>query len=131
MGARACATSALSLLAAAAWLAIDALLSLRTPRIIAYEEALMVGMLGLVVNLACAWVLAVSASPAEGHDHAHDPAHAARGHIHHHHDHNFRAAYMHVVADVLTSVLALIALAGGLWWGWPWLDAAAALVALR
>lgn len=124
-------TSALSLLAVAVWLVIDALLSLRTPRTIAYEEALVVVVLGLVVNLVCAWVLAASATPAEGHDHAHDHAHAAHGHGHghHHHDHNFRAAYLHVVADALTSVLALVALAGGLWWGWRWLDAAAALVA--
>ena len=39
-------------------------------------------------------------------------------HHHHHHDHNFRAAYVHVVADALTSVLAIVALAGGLWFGW-------------
>ncbi|HET7863415.1 MAG TPA: CDF family Co(II)/Ni(II) efflux transporter DmeF [Burkholderiaceae bacterium] len=123
-------TSALSLLAVAVWLAIDALLSLRRPHPIAYEEALVVVVLGLVVNLVCAWVLAVSAAPAAGPAHAHDHGHHhGHGHHDHHHDHNFRAAYLHVVADALTSVLALVALAGGLWWGWRWLDAAAALVA--
>jgi cation diffusion facilitator family transporter len=58
--------------------------------------------------------------------HAHDKAHA---HAHAHaHDHNFHAAYLHVLADALTSVLAIGALAGGLWLGWWWLDPAVALV---
>lgn len=123
-------TSALSLLAVAVWLAIDALLSLRQPHPIAYEEALVVVVLGLVVNLVCAWVLAVSVAPEAGPAHTHDHGHHhGHGHHDHHHDHNFRAAYLHVLADALTSVLALVALAGGLWWGWRWLDAAAALVA--
>jgi cation diffusion facilitator family transporter len=136
-------TSAVALLAAALWLAVDAALSLRQARTIAYEEAMWVAAIGLAVNLACAWVMAAAVAPVpraghdadEGHDaghghgHGHDHAH---GHAHgqaHHHDHNFRAAYLHVLADALTSVLALAALAGGLWWGWRWLDAAAALVA--
>ena len=60
------------------------------------------------------------------HNHASPPAPKARKHAHA--DHNFRAAYVHVMADAFTSLLAIGALAGGLWWGWPWLDPLVALV---
>jgi cation diffusion facilitator family transporter len=74
-----------------------------------------------------------------GHDHSHGHGHhvgAAQQHLqrsgphagHSHHDHNFSAAYLHVLADALTSVLAIVALAGGLFFGWSWLDPAVALV---
>ena len=52
-----------------------------------------------------------------GHDHGHDHAHA-----HGHHDLNLKSAYMHVIADAATSVLAIVALAGGWLYGWSWLD---------
>jgi cation diffusion facilitator family transporter len=90
---------------------------------------------------------AVAAGAATSHDHDHDhdhePEHGAaanhahgtsHGHAGHRHapahdgDHNFRAAYIHVLADAVTSVLAIAALAGGLWWGWRWLDPVVALV---
>jgi cation diffusion facilitator family transporter len=62
----------------------------------------------------------------KGHGHGHGLAHGA----HHgsHGDHNFSAAYLHVLADAFTSVLAILALAGGAYFGWVWLDAAAALL---
>jgi cation diffusion facilitator family transporter len=71
-------------------------------------------------------------SHAQDHDHAQQAAHGhghSHGHAHGHgHDHNFSAAYLHVLADALTSVLAIAALAGGLFFGWSWLDPAVALL---
>ncbi|HJV95367.1 MAG TPA: CDF family Co(II)/Ni(II) efflux transporter DmeF [Albitalea sp.] len=81
---------------------------------IAIEFALVVAIIGLVVNLLSAWLL----HGAEDHDHDH----AHHDHAHHGHDMNLRAAYVHVLADALTSVLAIGALAGALWLGWWWLD---------
>jgi cation diffusion facilitator family transporter len=85
------------------------------------RTALIVAVVGLVVNVASAWLLQGSGA-GHGHDHGdHDHHH------HHHHDHahddlNLRAAYVHVLADALTSVLAIGALLGALWLGWWWLD---------
>lgn len=127
-------TSALLLAAVALGLAIDAVATLRQPRPIAFAEAMTVAVLGLVVNLASVWLLARGGhGHGHGHDHGHDhPPHHGHGHGHGpghaHADHNFRAAYVHVLADALTSVLAIAALAAGLWWGWSWLDPVVALV---
>jgi cation diffusion facilitator family transporter len=143
-------TSGLALMAVALWLVIDAVDALRAPQPIAYVEAMVVAAIGLAVNLLSVWLLAgrghAHAHGAHGahhhahghaehereHDHAHDDTHE-HAHAHarqpaHHHDHNFSAAYLHIVADALTSVLAIAALAGGLWFGWRWLDPAVALV---
>jgi cation diffusion facilitator family transporter len=114
-------TSGLLLLAVGVWIAIDAAAAFSAPRTVAYGEAMVVAALGLGVNLVCALVLARAGGHGHAH-HAHD--HGAHGHG----DHNFAAAYMHVVADAFTSVLAIVALAGGLWWGIGWLDPAVALV---
>jgi cation diffusion facilitator family transporter len=86
-----------------------------------YNEAITLAIIGLLVNLICAWWL------KDGHHHEHDHHHQ-ESHAHHHqhsHDHedlNLRAAYMHVVADAATSVLAIIALFGGKLLGADWLD---------
>lgn len=146
-------TSALLLAAVAIGLAADAVHTLRHPRAIAFEEAMVVAVLGLAVNLASVWLLSRGSGQAgpghhghhghhahHDHGHAHGHEHAqgqghrqdtrhehAHGH-HDHHDHNFRAAYLHVLADALTSLLAIAALAAGLWWGWDWLDPVVALV---
>jgi cation diffusion facilitator family transporter len=119
-------TSGLLLLAVGVLIGIDAVQVLMEPRGVAYREAIAVAVLGLAVNLVCAVILA----RAGGHGHSHD-SHHGHGHQdghHHHHDHNFAAAYLHVVADAFTSVLAIVALAGGLWWGLGWLDPAVAIV---
>lgn len=117
-------TSGLALLAVAAWLVFDATRALLEPRVVAYAPAAAVAAIGLGVNLLCAWVLA----RAGGHAHAAPQTdHHAHG-AHHGHDHNFAAAYLHVLADALTSLLALAALAGGAWFGLAWLDPAAALL---
>jgi cation diffusion facilitator family transporter len=127
-------SSALLMLGVSLSLAWQALQALRAPQPVAYVEAMTVAAIGLAVNLLCAWLLARSAAAAgrdphthrhaDAHGHADDPIHAHGDHG----DHNFHAAWLHVLADALTSVLALLALAGGLWLGWRWLDPAVALV---
>ena len=80
---------------------------------ISYDQALIVAVVGLLVNALSAWIFA--ATPHDDHDH--------HGHSHaHHHDHNLRAAYLHVVADALTSVLAIVALLAAKFYGANWLD---------
>jgi cation diffusion facilitator family transporter len=115
-------TSGLLLLAVGVWIGIDAIAALRVPREVAYGQALVVAVLGLGVNIVCAAILARAGGHAHPH---HDHDHAPHDHAH---DHNFSAAYMHVLADAFTSLLAIAALAGGLWWGLAWLDPAVALV---
>lgn len=88
-----------------------------TPEPIHYQEAMLIAVLGLAVNLVSARILGT----AHHHDHGHDH----HGHAHetgHHHDLNLKSAYIHVIADAATSVAAIAALAGGWWLGWSWLD---------
>lgn len=82
------------------------------PGTIAYGSALLIAMIGLMVNLLSAFIL------HESHDRPHDDHH---GHSHGH-DNNMRAAYVHVLADAATSLLAIAALAGGYYFGWSFLD---------
>jgi cation diffusion facilitator family transporter len=117
--------SAVGLLGVALAMVVGSLERLLSPTPIGYREALGVALLGLVVNLVCAWILA-RAQRAYSHAHGHD--HAAHGHHHHHHDLNLRSATVHVLTDAATSVLAILALAGGWWLGWAWLDPAMGLV---
>ncbi len=78
-------------------------------------------VLGLTVNLASAWLLHQRAD--HDHHHAEDAeAQPKPGNAHRHQDHNLRAAYFHVVADALTSVLAIVALLTGSFYGWIWMD---------
>ena len=114
-------TSALFLIAVAALMVFGAVDRLLDPQPIRYAEAMVVAILGLVVNFVCAAILHRAGGPEHGHDHTH-------GHGHQHDDLNLKAAYIHVLTDALTSVLAIAALAGGWFWGWAWLDPACALV---
>ncbi len=112
--------SALALAAVAVGIALESGTRLLAPRSVDYREAMLVAVIGLFVNLLSAYLL--------GHGHSHDDEHGhAHGH-HHHHDHNLRSAYLHVLADALTSVLAIAALAAGMWLGWRFLDPAVGLV---
>jgi cation diffusion facilitator family transporter len=94
---------------------VESLDRLIHPQTILFNEALSVAVLGLAVNVASVFILKTP------HEHSHD-------HGHHHHDHNLKAAYMHVLADALTSVLAIVALLLGKFFGWNRLDAFAGMV---
>jgi cation diffusion facilitator family transporter len=107
--------SALFLLGVAVLMVVGSLERLWTPTAIHYKEAIAVAVVGLLVNLLCARLL------GGAHHHAHDDHHHQHGHGHGH-DLNLRSAYLHVLADAATSVLAIVALAGGWLYGWAWLD---------
>jgi len=89
------------------------------PQPIHFNQAIGVAVIGLVVNLVCAWLLRDEPHHHHGHAHEHDHGH---DHGHGHGDLNLRAAYIHVLADALTSVTAIIALTAGKFLGWNWLD---------
>jgi cation diffusion facilitator family transporter len=120
--------SALFLVGVAVSMVIGSLERLISPQAIEYPEAMVVGVLGLLVNIVCAVLLGRAHnhdhSPGHGHAHEHG-AHGAHGHP----DLNLKSAYLHVVADAFTSVLAIVALAGGWWFGWSWLDPVMGIVA--
>ena len=105
-------SSAIALAVIALFIGVESVIRLIHPREIHFNEAIAVAVLGLIVNLFCAYLL-------QGH-HTHT---LDQGHDHsHHHDHNLRGAYLHVLADALTSVLAIFALSFGKVFGWGWLD---------
>ncbi len=112
-------SSAVILALIAGLIGYEAMRRLYAPIAIDFTEATWLAVAGLAVNLASAWLLF-------DHDHHHDDH--AHGHDHHHHDTNLRAAYVHVLADAMTSVLAIVALLGGRFFGWVWMDPAMALV---
>jgi len=123
-------TSAILLLVVAGLMAFQSMERLIQPSPIHYREAIVIAVVGLAVNLLCAWWLR---DHDHGHDHGHHHDHHDHGHAHghphdhdhapgHHHDLNQRSAYLHVVADAATSVLAIVALLGGMYLGANWLD---------
>jgi len=91
------------------------------PVAISFDEAIVVAVLGLLVNGASVVILRARHADEHGeHDHDHDH--------HHHHDHNLRAAHLHVLADALTSILAIIALVAARQLGAVWMDPAMGVV---
>jgi cation diffusion facilitator family transporter len=116
--------SAVILVVIALLIGWESLMRLREPVPISFEQAIAVAVVGLIVNLVSAWLLRD--------DHHHHHHHHGHGHDHHHHDddhahhhgrdNNLRAAYLHVLADALTSVLAIVALLLGRAYGWFWAD---------
>jgi cation diffusion facilitator family transporter len=127
----------------------ESTMRLASPVAIRFDDAIAVAVLGLAVNLFCAFLLrddpdhhhehhAHGGSEQEhddghGHGHAHDHDHHQGDHAHaparaEHRDHNLRAAYLHVLADALTSVLAIAALLAGRSLGWTWMDAIMGIV---
>jgi len=115
-------TSAVFLLGVAAYMGFESVSRLVDPAPIRFDEAIPVAILGLAVNVASAWMLSTGA-------HIHDQGEAGHhDHGHRHHDLNLRAAYLHVLADAATSVLAIAALAGGKYLGASWLDPVMGLV---
>lgn len=121
-------TSAILLLGVAALMVIQSVERLLSPSAIHYREAIVIAVVGLAVNLVCAYWLRGTHS----HDHAHADVHnhgpAAHAHAHSHDDMNARSAYVHVIADAATSALAIVALVGGMTWGLAWLDPLMGLV---
>jgi len=114
-------SSALLLLLVAFSMAFQSVQRLLEPAAIHYDEAIAIAVLGLLVNLVCARLLhAGSHDHHHHHEHEHEHEHE---HLHHAHaDLNLRSAYLHVLADAATSVLAIVALTGGKLWGADWLD---------
>ena len=117
-------TSALCLVGVAGLMLYHSVERLFAPVPIHYDQAILLAALGLVVNLVCAFLLRDSPDHHHGHE-QHD-------HEHHDHDHhqdlNLRSAYLHVLTDAATSVLAIVALTGGKFWGADWLDPVMGLV---
>ena len=106
-------TSAIVLGFVAVLIAGESVARFLSPHTISFDQAMVVAFVGLLVNIVSAWLL------RDGHDH---------GHHQHHHDHNLRAAYLHVLADALTSLSAIFALGCGKLFGWWWMDPAMGIV---
>ena len=112
--------SAIFLLGVAGMMVFASVERILAPQTIHYQEAIIVAIIGLAVNIVCAMILGKAHDHHHGHDHDDNRLH---GHDHAHgHDLNLKSAYIHVIADAATSVLAIIALAGGWMYGWSWLD---------
>jgi cation diffusion facilitator family transporter len=109
--------SAVALAVVALVMALESVMRMFGPQMIYFNQAIGVAVVGLLVNLGSGLML------REHHDHDQEEASA-----HHFHDHNLRAAYLHVLADALTSVFAIVALIAGKYLGWVWLDPVMGLV---
>ncbi len=104
-------TSAIILAVAALMMSLESVWRIITPVSIQFDQAITVAIVGLLVNIVSACIL------QWGHGHSHSESETS-----HHHDHNLKAAYLHVIADALTSFLAIIALFAGKYFVWVWLD---------
>lgn len=113
--------SAIILAMIAVQVAYESVVRLIHPVPIAYREAISVAVLGLAVNLLSAWLL------RDTHDHQHDHGHSHEHH-HDHHDNNLRAAYVHVLADAATSILAIAGLVVAMSAQWVWADPAVGFI---
>jgi cation diffusion facilitator family transporter len=116
-------SSAILLILVAGLMLYQSVERLISPTPIHYDQAIAISVVGLLVNLACAWLLKGHHHPS---DHHHGHEHAT--HAHGDQDLNLRSAYLHVMADAATSVLAIIALFGGKLWDARWLDPAMGIV---
>ena len=108
-------TSAVVLAVIAILIGVESIQRLISPQPIRFNEAIAVAFVGLVVNVISAFLLQEKHGHHHGHGHDHEHTNKFR-------DHNLRAAYFHVLADALTSVLAIIALFTGKAFGWVWMD---------
>jgi cation diffusion facilitator family transporter len=107
-------TSAIALGIVSLLMVAESVVRFFEPQAIHFNEAILVAVIGLVVNVASMFIL---------HDHDHHHEHHNEEHAHeHHHDYNIKAAYFHVLADALTSLFAIFALLLGKYYGWNWLD---------
>lgn len=120
--------SAVALAVVALMMALESVMRIISPQSIMFGEAIVVAIVGLIVNVISVFML--HDDHHHGHDH-HDDHHHDHHHSHdhhHHHDHNLTAAYYHVLADAFTSVLAIVALLCGRYFGWLWMDAVMGIV---
>jgi len=117
--------SAIVLAGVAAWMVLGSIEHLIHHESIDYVEAIVIATVGLGVNVACALILGPASHRAIDGD---EPAEAHHHHAGHGHDLNLKSAYLHVLADAVTSILAIGALLGGWMMGWWWLDPLAGLV---
>ena len=102
-------------------MAWESLIRLFNPTDISFNSAIFVAILGLLVNGASVFILGGDHHHHDHHDHCHEHEHD-HAHQHAHHDHNLRSAYLHVLADALTSVTAIVALLAAKYFGWIWMD---------
>jgi cation diffusion facilitator family transporter len=130
-------TSAVVLLMTAVWMIAESIHRFLHPEALQAKEAMVVAVIGLVVNLVSALILEHKHDHGHGHDHDHcDHDHKPKHSLvmnpqapkHEHKDLNMAGAYAHVIADALTSVLALVALALAYWKGWQWADPAVGIL---
>lgn len=115
-------SSAILLMVVAFFMAFQSIERLFNPVDIHYNQAIPIAILGLIINLICAWLL------HDGHHHHHHHHDHDHHHDHHSHDLNQKAAFMHVVADAVTSVFAIIALFAAKYLGWNFLDAVLGII---
>jgi cation diffusion facilitator family transporter len=115
-------TGAMLLAVFAVLMATESVERLFNPTTISFNAAIGVAVLGLMVNGASVFILGAD-HHHDHHDHHHEDDHEhSHHHGHHHHDHNLRSAYLHVLADALTSLTAIIALLAAKYFGWIWMD---------
>lgn len=125
-------SSAILLVGVAIFMAVHSIDRLIHPQAIDHNPAILVAVIGLVINLICARLLHGDHHHDHHHDHTHEHHHDSHNNHdaqehdhenhHHHHDLNLRAAYLHVLSDALTSVFAIVALLGAKFYGLNWLD---------
>lgn len=121
-------TSATILAMIALLIGYESVVRLLHPVPIAYGQAIPIAVIGLLVNLASAWLLGDDHGQGHGHAHAHEHDHQDDHHHHDTRDLNLRAAYVHVLADAATSVLAIAGLLAGRFFGWTFMDPIVGLV---
>jgi cation diffusion facilitator family transporter len=124
LGELAAFASAIILALISLFIGFESLQRLFAPVVIGFEQAVMIAVFGLAVNLVSAWLL----FDAGHHHHHHDHGEEADDHHHYAKDHNIQAVYFHVLADAMTSVLAIAALLIGKFYGWTWIDPAAGII---
>lgn len=112
--------SALILGMVALGIGVESFVRLLQPTDVQFGTATLIAIVSLIVNIVSALLL------GHGHSHSHD--HTDHDHVHHGNDNNLKSAYVHVIADALTSVLAIVALLAGRYLGWVWLDPAMGIV---
>lgn len=120
-------TSAVFLLGIAAVMAFSSIERIFAPEPIHYRDAIVIAVIGLIVNIVCALILggAHHHHGEHGHHHGHNYNYSHHHNHDDHHEHqdlNLKSAYVHVIADAATSFLAIAALVGGWLYGWNWLD---------